>query len=153
MLYIGTAQEWPLVSTPDLRVEAVEASRATVANWFSQPVVRFIGAHTGCSCGFPSVMAEAPVEYYDGMPLESDDRAADLRSVAALLGLLRELGTNTDPVELYPVADGEESDPPKGRIDWHLEALNPERFFFNERFMHVVHAGPRASQRSLIPNP
>ena len=29
----------------------------------------------------------------------------------------------------------------KGIIDWQLEALDPERLFFNERFMHVVHNG------------
>jgi hypothetical protein len=39
--------------------------------------------HTGCGCGSPSVIAESPVEYYDGLSLDSDDRAADLRSVRA----------------------------------------------------------------------
>jgi hypothetical protein len=157
MLYIGTACELPLGSTPDLRVESVDASRAVVTRWFSHPAVRFVGAHTGCSCGFPSVIADTPLEFYEGMPLDSDTRAADLRSVAALLDLLRVAGTATDRIELYPVADGEESHPPRGRIDWQLEALAPDRFFFNERFMHVVHIGGRrdeppppheASQRS-----
>ena len=41
-------------------------------------------------------------------------------------------------MELYPVADGDESKPPKGVIDWQLTALDPDRLFFNERFMHVV---------------
>jgi hypothetical protein len=141
MLYIGTARELPLFSTPDLRVEAVEQHRAPVTSWFTRPVVRFVGAHTGCSCGFPSVIADTPVAYYEGMPLDSDDRVADLRSVAALLDLLRCLATLAEPIELYPVADGQEGNPPLGRIDWQLDALHPERFFFNERFMHIVHAG------------
>ena len=42
-------------------------------------------------------------------------------------------------MELYPVADGDESQAPKGVIEWQLNAMDPERLFFNERFMHVVH--------------
>lgn len=138
MLYIGTAEELPLVSSADLKVERVEAARQVVTRWFSHPAVRFVGAHTGCSCGFPSVIAESPVEYYVGMPLVSDDRVADLRSVRALLALIGRTTASSETVELYPVADGDEPKPPKGVIEWQLSALDPERLFFNERFMHVV---------------
>lgn len=138
MLYIGTAEELPATSSADLRVESVGDGRHAVRQWFSQPVVQFVGAHTGCSCGFPSVFAEARVEYYEGMPLQSDDRAADLRSVRALLELVRQALVRVDRVELYPVADGDEPAPPKGVIEWRLSRLEPERLFFNERFMHVV---------------
>ena len=139
MLYIGTATEIPLGSSSDLRVESLEEARQPVGRWFSQPAVRFLGSHTGCSCGFPSVIAETPVEYYEGMPLESDDRAADLRSVRALLQLLEQVMTSRAPVELYPVADGDEAKPPKGVVEWRLDSLNPEQFFFNEGFMHLVY--------------
>ena len=64
MLYIGTAEELPVASSADLRVESVAEGRQAVKQWFSQPAVQFVGAHTGCSCGFPSVIAEAPLEYY-----------------------------------------------------------------------------------------
>ena len=138
MLYIGTDEHLPLLSSPDLKVEHVEPARQVVGQWFSQPVVHFVGAHTGCSCGFPSVTAESPVVYYEGMPLHSDDRRADLRSVRALIELLGHVVARGSRVELYPVADGDESRPPKGVIDWRLTSLNPDRLFFNERFMHVV---------------
>ena len=138
MLYIATAEALPVTASADLRVETVDGARRGVEQWFSHPAVRFIGAHTGCSCGFPSVAAESPVEYFEGMTLGSDDRLADLRSVRALLALLRLAAGRGDRVELYPVADGEESHLPKGVIDWQLDALDPERLFFNERFMHVV---------------
>ena len=88
MLYIGTAEEIPLSSSADLNIERVDATRQGVTQWFSQPAVRFVGAHTGCSCGFPSVIAESPIEYYKGMSLQSDDRTADLRSVRALIELV-----------------------------------------------------------------
>ena len=138
MLYIGTDEELPLLSSRDLKVEHVDPARKAVRQWFSQPVVQFVGAHTGCSCGFPSVTAESPVAYYEGMPLHSDDRLADLRSVRALIELLGQAVARGSRVELYPVADGDESKPPKGVIDWQLGALDSDRLFFNERFMHVV---------------
>jgi len=60
MLYIGTAEELALESTKDLKIERVDRARQAVVRWFSQPSVRFVGAHTGCSCGVPSVIAESP---------------------------------------------------------------------------------------------
>jgi hypothetical protein len=139
MLYIGIAEQLPLMSAADLSIENVSDTRQAVTQWFSQPAVRFVGAHTGCSCGFPSVIAESPIDYYEGMPLESDNRAADLRSVRALIALIGEVAARSERVELYPVSDGEESLAPKGVIEWELGSLDPERLFFNERFMHVVH--------------
>ena len=138
MLYIGAADELPPVSSSDVRLEPVEPARQAVARWFSLPVVRFVGAHTGCSCGFPSVIAESPIQYYEGMPLQSDDRAADLRSVRALLELVNGVVGQGEVVELYPVADGDEAHQPKGVVEWRASTLDPDRFFFTEGFMHRV---------------
>ena len=139
MLYLSAATELPATTRPELRIEPVDERRRVVEQWFASKAVHFVGAHTGCSCGFPSVIAETPIEYYDGMELESDDRAADLRSVRALLDLIRGLSVGDAPVELYPVADGDEAGPPKGVVTWQLDALDADRFFFTEGFMHVVH--------------
>jgi len=141
MLYVGTRQELALSSSADLKVERVDTARETVTRWFENPVVRFVGAHTGCSCGFPSVIAESAIDHYAGMPLDSDDREADLRSVRALLELMGQILATSGAVELYPVADGDESKAPRGVIEWQLSALDPERFFLNEGFMHVVGRG------------
>ena len=138
MLYLATAGDVPVLSSPALRVEHVEPSRDAVCRWFSLPTVRFVGAHTGCSCGFPSVIAEEPIEYFAGMSLASDDRDADLRSVRSLLALLRGHVAADGRVELYPIADGDEDKAPKGTIELRLDALSPDTFFFNERFMHRV---------------
>src|SRR5262245_42995789 len=135
MLYVATAEELPLSQSPELRVEMVEPSRAAVRQWFSLPGVRFIGAHTGCSCGFPSVIADQPIEYFEGMPLGGDDRDADLASVLALLTLARERLAVERSLEWYPVWDGEENQPPKGVIDVCVEDLVAGTFFFNQRFL------------------
>ena len=147
MLYIGTPTELELTSSADLRIEVVAEPRDRVKQWFSHHAVRFLGAHTGCSCGFPSVIGESPVHYYDGMPLQSDDRQADLRSVRALIALLGRAVNDTAFAELYPVADGDESEPPKGLIEWPVDSLDPDKLFFNERFMHVVHSRKPAGLR------
>jgi hypothetical protein len=133
MLYIATQADVPVRSSPELSVEEVEPSREAVREWFSLPVVRFIGAHTGCSCGFPHVVAEEPIEYWDGM-FDGQDRDADLESVDSLLRLVREQVRATGEVQLYPAWDGQEGSPPKGVINLELGALRRERFFFNEQF-------------------
>lgn len=140
MLYLATSDEQPLRRSPELSVEEVEPSRDAVRQWFSLPIVRFIGAHTGCSCGFPHVVAEEPIEYWDGM-FDGQDREADVRSVDSLLGLVREHVRATGEVQLYPVWDGEEGKLPKGVINLGVGALNRERFFFNEQFFYRVTAG------------
>jgi hypothetical protein len=141
MLYMATQADVPVRSSPELSVEEVEPSREAVRQWFSLSVVRFIGAHTRCSCGFPHVAAEEPIEYRDGM-FDGQDRAADLRSVDSLLSLVREHVKATGEVQLYPVWDGEEGQPPKGVINLGLGTLNRERFFFNEQFFYRVTAAP-----------
>jgi hypothetical protein len=83
------------------------------------------------------VVAESPIEYFPGMLIDSRE-PDDRRSVDALLEFLEQTLARSPSVELYPVWDGDQSQPPKGVIEWHLGTLTPERFFFNERFMHVV---------------
>jgi hypothetical protein len=122
MLYVGCKEPLRERSDPDLRIEPVEPGRRVVQQWFSLPSVQFAGAHTGCSCGFPHVIAaETPIEYWDGMWDDSDERAAKIRSMRALIELLRDVIKPRESVELYPVWDGNEGDPPKGRVGWSLE--------------------------------
>lgn len=140
MLYMATQDDVPLRSASELSVEEVEPSGEAVRQWFSLPVVRFIGAHTGCSCGFPHVIAEEPIEYWDGIFDDDEDRQADLRSTDALLEIVREHVRATGEVELYPVWNGQEGSPPKGVVNLSLRALNRETFLFTEQFFYRVTA-------------
>ena len=145
MLYVGTREGLPERQTPDVSIEPVEEGRRSVIRWFTQPVVQFVGAHTGCSCGFPSVLAETVVEYHDGMLDEPHERLDDLRSVSALIELLRGAVGTGQTVELYPVWDGHEGEAPKGAVHWSLERLTPDTFFFNEQFMYLVRQADEAA--------
>ena len=137
-LYLGTSLEPPLVATPDLTVKPVPPDCEVVRQWFSLPHVSFVGAHTGCSCGFPYIAAEEPIEYWEGMFEEGEDRQNDRRSLQALLDLIRPHVLGSGVVELYPVWNGEEALTPKGRIRRSLAPLTPEMFFFIERFVYEL---------------
>jgi len=138
MVYLATSGDQPLQSAPDLTVEEVESSRTAVQQWFTLPIVRFIGAFTGCSCGFPSVIAEELIEYFDGMLDGHPDLEAQLRSVQSLLFLIQSHVAAAGEVQLYPVWDGEEGRPPKGTINVNVESLRTETFFLNEQFFYRV---------------
>jgi hypothetical protein len=138
MVYLATAGDQPLRDDVDLVVQEVEPSREAVRQWFSLPTIRFIGAYTGCSCGFPSVIAEEPIEYYDGMLDDHPDRQQQPRSVESLLALIRAHLHADGEVQLYPVSDGSEGAPPKGAIGVSVESLRTETFFLNEQFFYRV---------------
>ena len=62
LCFPGHAIKELLIEEEGFGIEAVQtemdrALREAVIQWFTLPTVRFIGAHTGCSCGFPSVIA------------------------------------------------------------------------------------------------
>ena len=97
-------------------VDVVEPECEVVRQWFSLPHVRFIGAHTGCSCGFPSVISDEPVEYYEGFFDGKDDRADDLASVRALLALIDDALADGEAVELLPVWVGDGGEKPLGVV-------------------------------------
>ena len=138
LLYMATHDDVRQQTSVDLRVEEVETSRAAIRQWFSLPEVHFIGAHTGCSCGFPHIVAEEPIEYYEGMFDEDEKRQPALRSADALLGLVREYVMAKGEVELYSVWNGNENLAPKGVINVALDSLRRESFFLNEQFFYRV---------------
>ena len=135
-LYLATAGEQPLRKSPELTIEAVEPYGEPVRQWFSLPAVRFIGAHTGCSCGFRHVVAEEPVDYREGM-FDGPDAEQNLRSTQALVALIHEHVASGE-VQLYPVWNGDEQLAPKGTIELRAGTLDPDTFFLNERFFYRV---------------
>jgi hypothetical protein len=144
MLYLGTRGDLPRRGAPALTVEEVEPAREAVRQWFSLPTIRFIGAHTGCSCGFPYVVAEEPGVYWEGLFDPGDERDADLRSLQALLTIIRDHVTRIGGVELYPVWNGNEHLPPKGTIEISVDSMKPETFLFTEQFFYRVGREPRS---------
>ena len=141
MLYLGTRLDVPVRVGADLRIEEVSSAGEAVRQWFSLPYVHLIGAHTHCGCGFPSVAADVPIEFYPGMFEDHPEREADLRSVEALIELIREQLSSDDEVQLYPVWNGEEGKVPQGTIELTADDLVPDEFFLNERFCYRLRRG------------
>ena len=109
-LYMATQAEQPVQSSPDLSIEELEQVDEPVRQWFTLPVVRFVGAHTQRRCGFPSIVAEELVPFWEGMfgaPSESREHRKDGRSAA-----LRRL----EPGRVRP---------PKGTIEPPTSNLQP----------------------------
>jgi hypothetical protein len=138
MLYLASATEQPTFASSDLKIGPIDPRYGSVPPVFTLPWVRFVGAHTGCSCGFPYVIAEQPFEYYEGMFADSEDRCADLTSLRTLLPIVAEQVRATGSAEMYPVWNGEETLPAKGRITMTTNELDADRFFFIERFLYRI---------------
>lgn len=145
MVYLATAREQGTFESAELTVEAVNSELNTVGRLFTLPFVRFVGAHTGCSCGFPSIIAEEPIEYFDGMFNEIEDRAADIESARALLAVVNEHVAQSRIAELYAAWEGDERHEPKGLITLTVAELSAETFFLIERFLYRFVAAPSAS--------
>ena len=65
-------------------------------------------------------------------------REKDLRSVNALLELIRPLVRAGGEVQMYPIWDLDEHKAPTGAIEWRMESLSARTFFFHEQFVHRV---------------
>src|SRR3954449_5355121 len=109
MLYVATTGDQPCFDSALLHVEDVEPHRTAVQRWLTLPVIRFVGAHTGCSCGFRHIiMANEPIDYHEGMfgyEDEQDDGPQATASLSALLAMLRAFVERDGAVELLPTWD------------------------------------------------
>ena len=139
MLYAASPAPIALRIGSDISVEKVAADH-DVRQWFSLPEVRYVGSHSGCGCGFPSVASETPVEYYDGIFDDAEERAEDLASVHALLGIIDESIAAAGTIELLAIWAGGEGEPPSGVIEVKRAELEAEKFFLMEDFLYRVTA-------------
>lgn len=138
MLYVASDVPIPLQTLDAIRIEEISAEASVVRQWLTLPQVRLVGAHTGCGCGFPSVVAEEPIEYYPEMFDDAEDRSADIGSVHALLRTIDRLLDQSEMVELFPVWAGDEAIPPLGKVSVSRSELQPETFFFTAHFIYEV---------------
>lgn len=138
MLYVGTGTPLAARRLPHgLAVQAVPpATEALLRATFSRPHVRHVGDAGSCSCRVPSVLAEQPVEFFDGMYEPGSDRSEAIADVGDLLDLVREGLAAGGPVELFPVRAGGEGSPPKGRVELRASDVDTARFVFTERFLY-----------------
>ena len=138
MLYMATEYQIPRFCTVNVTIQEVPPERQIVRQWFSLSAIAVVGAHTGCGCGFPSVLAEHPVEYYEGMFDDSGDREKDLASARELLTLIGQTLASSKMLEFFPVWAGDEAEAPDGVIEMSVSEMKAETFFVNEHYLHRI---------------
>ena len=114
---------------PPLSVCPIRDAEEPVRAHFTKPHVRFVGAHTGCSCGFVY-----------GADVKED--AEGRESVRLLGAYLADAVARVGPLELYACWSGDEAEPEATRTtvtpaDFGGEA---ERFALAERWFATVRA-------------
>jgi hypothetical protein len=143
MLYLGSSGALPLRRNEWLALEPLSKAAEVVRQHVRREYVYFVGSHSGCGCGFPCGVAEQVIDYYDGMfdtQKDSPERAKDIQSVRALLGVIDEALTAAPDCVLFPVWGGSEGVAPKGEVRWNRQQIIPEHFCLTEQFRCTVHA-------------
>jgi hypothetical protein len=143
MLYLGAHRALPPRRTAWLALEPLAEAAEVVRPYLGRDYVYFVGSHSGCSCGFPYGLAEQVIEYFDGLfdtQKDSPERAKDIQSVRALLGVIDEALAAQPDCVLFPVWNGSEGVAPKGEVRWNRQQMIPERFYLTEQFRYTVHA-------------
>jgi hypothetical protein len=140
MVYIGSDREPPLIERDEISVKTLSPEDSQLLSWIDRSFVRFIGAHTGCSCGFRHIVAQQPVPYFDGMFPEEDEDPKDRESTAALIVLLKSLLAPGESLTVYPVWFDSKAEPPLGTIHLRADELSAETFFFVEQFLYEIAA-------------
>jgi len=141
MMYLGSSVRLRIRKEPSISVVSLRSDQEVVRNYLrDEPHVYFIGSHTGCSCGFPSSIAESPVEYFEEMFDESNsDRMDNIASVHELLLVLDECLVDSDHCVLLPLWNGTESNAPKGDVNWKRDEMFPDTFVVTEQFRYTIH--------------
>ena len=125
-LYLASDRALPLIkweeTRPTFNVDALHDYDLGVLKQFSKPNVVFLGAHTGCSCGFA----------YDSEPPESEDELKEDRdareSVRLLVEYLREQGKESS-LEMFACWNGDQGEAPLETL-----SVSPDYFLHPSEF-------------------
>ncbi len=126
-VYLAASRPLPLrdwdEARPSFNVTALSAEEEPVRGRFSRPHVVYLGAYTGCSCGFT--------------PDEDGEEPDAARSLDDLVAYVREAAAD-GPVELFTCWDGDWLEPAARRLELAPDDLaDPERWFDELTFATV----------------
>ena len=139
MLYLGSRRPLPLRESESLSLEVISQEAQVVGQYLDRPYAYYVGSHTGCGCGFPHVLAETPIEYFDGMFDNQDpNRVEDVESARHLMDVIDEALDGQPDCVLLPVWNGNEGVAPKGNVVWKRHDLAEHQFVFTEQFRYCV---------------
>lgn len=139
MLYLGSRRPLSLRRTACLALEPVAEAAKAVREQVQRDFVYFVGSHSGCSCGFPYVVAEQEIEYFDGVfEQEDSEKLKDLESVRDLVSVIDEALAGQPDCILFPIWNGSEGAAPKGDVRWDRKDMKAECFLLTEQFRFTI---------------
>ena len=119
-LYLASDEPLPLIQTPAFNVAELQDYDVEAKKQFSKAFTVFLGAYTGCSCGFA----------YDSEPNEDEREEIEDRnareSVQALVSYLEEQ-VKRSSLEIFACWNGEQGDPPLSTL-----SVAPQYFVADE---------------------
>lgn len=135
VVYIASDKELPLIAWdaahPAFNVRPLDERGAPVRKHFTKPNVYYVGAHSGCGCGF---------EYGRWENEDPDESREGRKSVESLAGYLRDAASNAGDVELYACWDGDEAMAANRQIAMTPKDFARDAFWFEERTLATVRA-------------
>jgi len=132
--YLGCETDAPLTApwsemSAVFHVSEPRECELVVRRHLAFPCIRYLGAHTGCGCGFRRDYGG----YIDANPDDPDEAAAAQSSHDALVAYLKALPPQQRPMQIYGCWSGDESRPPEHFRTCSISQLASSDFGFRER--------------------
>jgi hypothetical protein len=135
-LFIASDEPLPVVewreSAPAFNTQQLSDAEQGVRRHFTKPHVCYLGAHTGCSCGF--AYGQIP----PGVHRDEREEAAGRASVAALRQYLAEAVERLGEVELCSSWEGDWHREPEQRLEVTPEWFGGDTFDMPEKVVFRV---------------
>ena len=130
-VYIGTNKtqktgEW-IQDETILYFENLSTDEESIREKFSNPFVYYVGADTGCSCGF----AWEVEDFND--PEEQESK----KSPQTLIDFIKEQ-TKEEEIEFYCCWEGDWNDPIEEKIEININDVSLDKYYFMEEKRFVV---------------
>jgi hypothetical protein len=135
--FLGTGREAPILDTwtessPRFYVSEPQPEELSgVRTNLPLPFVRYLGAYTGCGCGFRSIPR-------DGFRSDPEHPAATQADHESLVRYLREVLTENQSAQIYGCWSGEESQPAERHRTIEVSEIASSDFVFRERELLTV---------------
>lgn len=130
-VYIGTNQKQTTTTWTEnetlLYLEELSKDDEIVKTKFTKAYVYYVGADTGCSCGFA----------WDVEDFNDPDEQDDKKSPQKLIDFLDEL-TKTEDIEFYCCWEGDWNDPITKNIELDIKNIGLDKLYFMEEKQFVL---------------
>lgn len=148
MMYLGSEILLPERDTAFLQVLTPHESELAVREYFDEPYVYFVGAHTGCSCGFPYEFGDPASDVRCHDPIGAG--TYDISSAVALLELFDECLRGASVCTVICMPTGAESEPPTRELSWSRSDLEADTLMLQPGCRYRIKKGvPEESPPNL----